>query len=119
MIRARPLTRCVAVPSSRSRIERDWWAATYRAWATVRSRSTWGVPCWKARPIASARTTVARTPAVESSVFDGIASHSVALPPSPTSSTSVTWAPIAVAALAAAYPAGPPPRITKRIVGVY
>ena len=81
---------------------RDWCAATYRAWAIVRSRSTCGLPCWNARPSASARPTVAITPAVDSSVFDGIASQSVALPPRPSSSIRVTSAPTAEAAEAAA-----------------
>src|SRR6185369_3890893 len=51
--------------------------------------------------------------AVVSSVFDGIASVIVQLPPSWCSSTNVTSAPRWAAVAAAAYPAGPPPRITS------
>ena len=81
---------------------RDWCVATQRAWATVRSMSTCGLPCSNDTPAWSARSIAASTVAVERRVFDGIASVSVQEPPRPVSSISVTSAPSTAAALAAA-----------------
>ena len=114
-----PYTTSASETSRRWRIEPAWCAASQRAWAIVASRSTEGRPCSKRTPIRSAPSTVAITDAVCSSVFDGIASVSVQFPPRPRRSTTVTRAPSAAAVPAAAYPPGPPPRITKRMLGVY
>ena len=77
-----------------------------------------GRPCEKSSPTSSARATSSIASAVVSSVFDGIASVMVQLPPSDMSSTRVTSAPRWAAVVAAAYPAGPPPRMTSLMRGI-
>jgi hypothetical protein len=73
-----------------------------RACASARRMSTLGRPCWKTRPRDSARSISAIEEATCSSVFDGMPSVIVQLPPSAMRSTIVTSAPSAAAVEAAA-----------------
>ena len=103
------------MPSMRSRTPRLWCSATARARASVRRRLTSGKPRAKSTPSSSAWLIFSIASAVVSSVLDGIASVIVQLPPSWLSSIRVTSAPRWAAVAAAAYPAGPPPRMASRM----
>ena len=111
--RPRPGSTRTFMPSIRSRTPRLWCRATARARARVRRRLTLGRPCSKSSPLSAARATLSIASAVVRSVFDGIASVIVQLPPSWLSSIRVTSAPRWAAVTAAAYPAGPPPRMAS------
>ena len=100
--RPRPASTWTFMPSIRSRTPRLWCSATARARASVRRRLTSGKPRAKSTPSSSARWISSIASAVVSSVFDGIASVIVQLPPSWCSSTSVTSAPRWAAVAAAA-----------------
>src|SRR5439155_16704758 len=77
-----------------------------------------GKPRAKSTPSSSAWLIFSIASAVVSSVFDGIASVIVHAPPSWLSSTRVTSAPRWPPVPAAAYPAGPPPRLASPMPGI-
>ena len=67
-------------------------------------------------PMPSRRFEKLIAPPVAIIVFDGMQSHRWAAPPTTSRSTMVTSAPIRAACVAALLPAGPPPRMTNRVL---
>ena len=65
-------------------------------------------------PISGDRPTAANAPPVAIIALDGMQSHRWAAPPTTSCSITVTSAPSRAAWVAAVFPAGPPPMITKR-----
>ena len=78
------------------------------------STSTSG--CVGSRPMPSMRREKLIAPPVAIIVFDGMQSHRCAAPPMTSRSITVTLAPSLAAYVAAVFPAGPPPTMTKRMV---
>ena len=72
-------------------------------------------PCAGVSPISGVRPTAASAPPVAIMAFDGMQSHRWAAPPITSCSTRLTLAPSRAAWVAAVLPAGPPPRITRRL----
>src|SRR5690606_8445005 len=68
-------------------------------------------------PIAEERDSSASSPPVAISAFEGMQSHRWAAPPTTSRSISVTSAPSCAATVAQVLPAGPPPMMTRRVVG--
>ena len=67
--------------------------------------------------MACARVSSESSPPVAIIAFDGMQSHRWAAPPTTSRSTSVTSAPSVAATVAHVLPAGPPPRMTSRVLG--
>ena len=70
------------------------------------------------RPIPPERRTKAMAPPLAIMALDGMQSHRWAAPPTTSRSMRVTSAPRRAAAVAAEFPAGPPPMMTKRTRGM-
>ena len=69
------------------------------------------------RPMPGERRTNDMAPPLAIMALDGMQSQRWAAPPTTSRSIRVTWAPRRAAAVAAEFPAGPPPMMTKRTSG--
>ena len=114
VIRSLPATEVARTRWSPNRSETDdsrrWVMAPIRVRRASKSRSA----CTVHRPMPSALRRKFMAPPVAIIAFEGMQSHRWAAPPTRSRSTRVTSAPKRAAVVAAWFPAGPPPMITKR-----